>query len=163
MHSGETQRISGTYMERLLLIAVPIPLIALIFIIAKSGSTFTDLPWEIALILLVITLLIWAADTEPIVRSKPISLFVNDMLEIGPDLIGPEDVLSITPLRRYRQIMNGLFEIRYAIGTEERSALIMSKPDMVILGLFHSTPRSIRMLLKQFPPLSHKLQQAKWL
>ena len=161
MHSGETQRISGTFMERLLFIAVPGPLLALALILFKADSDFADFPWEITLILFVVILVIWIVDTEPLARLKPVPLFVNGILEIGSDLVRPEDVLSITPLRRYREIMNGLFEIRYTVGNEERSALIMSKPDIAIIGLFRSPSRSIRILLKEFPLLSDRLLQEK--
>lgn len=155
MKTGRSKRISGTYWERFLIVALPFPAICLIPLISSSGSNLLRSgSWEAPMFLVFLALLIWIADMEPISRQKPVPLHVNGMMEIGADRVRPEEVISIVPLRRYKQITVGVFEIRYTFHGEPRSARVISKPDMPILGFFHSYPRSIRLLVKHFPALT---------
>jgi hypothetical protein len=158
MAAGRSKRISGTYWERCLVVALPFPAICLIPLIISSGPTLLQSSvWEGPVFLIFLALLIWIADLEPISRQKPVPLYVNGVIEIGSDLVKPEEVTAIVPLRRYKQITVGVFEVRYTVHGESRSARIMSKPDVPVLGFFHSYPRSIRSLLKHFPALAERL------
>jgi hypothetical protein len=159
MKTGPAKLISGTYWERFLIIALPFPAICLIpLIITKGPQLLHSGAWEAPLFLVFLALLIWIADTEPIARQKPVHLRVNGMLQIGDDRVRPEDVISITPLRRYKQISVGVFEIQYVVHGETRFAHVMSKPDVPILGFFHSYPRTVRSLLKHFPALTERVR-----
>ena len=54
MKDHQKKRVSGTYWERFLYVALPIPLLALLFFILKNGLTSS---WEVALILVAVVLM----------------------------------------------------------------------------------------------------------
>lgn len=114
MLTDPPRRISGTYWERFLVLAFPIPALAFIPYVMNNGrDVLTSGFWEAPLFMIIFALLIWMVDYEPIARQKPVRSMANGMLEIGAELVRPTDVLAIVPLRRSRQASISVFEIRY--------------------------------------------------
>lgn len=155
MSTIKQRRISGTCWERFLGIALPIPLLALLFIVLKNGFTGT---WETALILGVIVLLVWVFDCAPVNRWDPIDLSDGAALQIGTERIAPSAIKKITPLRRYRSGITQLIEITFDVGADTRSAIVLSKPDLVPFGLLFTRPRTLRILLRNHPELHQRVQ-----
>lgn len=152
------QRISGTYWERLLLIALPIPAVCLAALILKDPSSFPNFHWDGFLIICFIVLLVWIIDCEPARRSDPVPLIDGEVLQIGNDVIRSSDIQTITALRRYRQPTTAVIEIIYLTNDETKTAYVLSKPDLVVLGLFATNPKTLRLLLKTHPELRNRVQ-----
>lgn len=157
MGDKPTRRISGTYWERLLLIALPIPAVCLAARILKDPSS-SNLSWDGCLIILVIILLVWIIDSEPARRSDPVALIDGAILQIGNDVIRSSDIEMITPLRRYRMPTTALIEIIYLTKDGTKTAFVLSKPDLAVLGLFATKPKTLRLLLKTHPELRNRVQ-----
>lgn len=157
MGDTPTRRISGTYWERLLLIALPIPAACLAALILKNPSSL-DFNWDGCLIILVIILLVWIIDSEPVRRSNPVALIDGAILQIGNDLVRSSDIAMVTPLRRYRTPTTALIEIIYLTKDGTKTAFVLSKPDLAVLGLFATKPKTIRLLLKSHPELRNRVQ-----
>lgn len=155
MSTLQQKRISGTYRERFLWIALPLPSLALLFITLKNGLTAT---WEAALILGLVALVIWVFDCAPVNHWEPVELSDGEALQIGTESIPPSAILSITPLRRYRTGITQLIEIIYRVGTDTRTANVLSKPDLAPFGMLFTMPRTLRDLLKNHPELQQRVQ-----
>lgn len=158
MEFEEPRRISGTYWERLLLIALPIPLITMLIVLLRNEWGISHFPWEIGLVLAVVTLTIWIVDCEPPRRMGPVALIDGNILIIGSDAILPSSIKSITPIRRYKQLYNQLFEIAYSTGANSKTVYILSKPNIAPFGLFASQPKTLRLLLRNHPELRNRVQ-----
>ncbi len=158
MNSVRPRRISGTYWERLLLIALPIPLIAMVVVLLRNDWGISQFPWEIGLTLAVTTIMIWIMDCEPTRRVGPVALFDGTNLFIGTEAVLPSSIMTITPIRRYRQLYGQLFKIVYGSGGNTKTVYILSKPDVAPLGVFMSLPKTIRLLLRSHPELHNRLQ-----
>lgn len=157
---GDTpiQRISGTYWERLLLIALPIPAVCLAALILKDPSSFPNFHWDGYVIICIIVLLVWIMDCEPARRSDPVPLIDGEVLQIGNDVIRSSDIQLITPLRRYRSPGTALIEITYLTSDGTRTAFVLSKPDLAVLSLFATKPKTLRLLLKTHPEIRNLVQ-----
>ena len=151
------KRISGTYWERFLLIALPIPLLAAGVIILKNDPA-SGISWEALLVIACIALLIWIVDSEPARRRDPVSLVHGQYLEIGSDVVKAADILSITPLRRYRPPTTAVIELVFRTPDGERTVCVLSKPDVAPIGFFASAPKTLRLLLALHPELQSRVQ-----
>jgi|GEM_PF-3479911 hypothetical protein len=158
MNTIKPRRLSGTYRERFLLIALPIPLLALLFIVIKNGLTGT---WEAALILGVVVLLVWVVDCAPVKHWEPVELIDGEALQIGTEHIPLSAINSITPLRRHRTGITQLIEIVYEVNTANRVVHVLSKPDLAPVGMLAGTPRTLRLLLKSHPELRKRVQSER--
>ena len=154
----EPRRISGTYWERLLLIAVPIPVIAMLAISLKGNSVFSDISIEGCLIVIIIILLVWIIDCEPARRYHPVAFIDGDIISIGSDTILPSSIQSITPLSRFRPPTTQLLEIVYGTGANAKTSYILSKPDIAPFGLFAFQPKTLRLLGRSHPELRNRVQ-----
>jgi hypothetical protein len=157
MNNSFGNRISGTYWERLLLVALPIPLIAGAAIVLKNDP-FPGISVEALFIVAVIVLMVWLVDSEPARRWNPVSLVSGQYLEIGPDIVQAIDIVSITPLRRYRPPTTALIEIVFHTPTGQKTACVLSKPDVAPIGFFTRSPKTLRLLLAHHPELRNRVQ-----
>ncbi|MBK6539727.1 MAG: hypothetical protein IPG10_00260 [Flavobacteriales bacterium] len=154
MKDHQKKRVSGTYWERFLYVALPIPLLALLFFILKNGLTSS---WEVALILVAVVLMVWIVDCAPARQREPVDLFDGEWLLIDNDLVAPSAIQSITPLRRYKWGTQ-LIEITYALNANTRSVNVLSKPDLAPFGLFSLTPKTLRIILSNHPELQQRVR-----
>jgi hypothetical protein len=155
MSSIESKRISGTYWERLLLIAMPIPLVMFGALLFKDPS---NISWEICLIIVLVILLVWVVDSEPLRRYHTVPLFDGVVLALNDEALPPSSILSITPLTRYRPRSTQLLEVTFRTHDGNRTVHILSKPELVPFGLFTSEPKTLRLLLKSHPELRKRVQ-----
>lgn len=158
MQGSPITRISGTYWERLLLLATPIPLVAAVALFLKGGSSFTTFPWEACPIMLAIVLMIWIVDCEPVRRFNPVELLNGDVLSINSIAVDASSILSITPLIRFMAQSAPLLEITYRTAEGDRTVHILSKPYLAPLGLFTTEPKTLRLLIKHHPELENRVQ-----
>ncbi len=154
MSSYEPKRISGTYWERFLMNAIPVPVLIVLFIGLKNSFASLSLI-EAALIIAFGSLLIWIIDSEPARRKNPVSLFDGTALQLGDERVPSNAIHSITPLQVYKG-WTRLVQIEYHCDQGFKTAIILSKP--APFWMMWAPPRTLRLLLKSHPELANRVQ-----
>jgi hypothetical protein len=154
MANGVDKRISGTYWERWLVLALPPPTLIVLFILLRNGFEALSL-FDALLIVGIGSLLIWTVDCARARHRNPVVLIDGAFLMIGADVVLPTAILSITPLRWFKGGGQQVFEIVYEAGDNVKTATVLSKPDP--LRLFADTPKTLRILLRSYPELKNRV------
>jgi len=154
MINGEEKRISGTYWERWLVLALPLPTLIVLFILLRNGFEALSL-FDALLIVGTGSLLIWTVDCARARLRNPVALSDGPLLMIGADVVLPTAIQSITPLRWFKGGGTQVFEIVYEAGALVKTATVLSKPDP--LGFFAYTPKTLRILLRSYPELKDRV------
>jgi len=144
---SERYRISGTYGERFLMNALPIPALIVLFLLARNGVNAVS-ALDMFLIIGIGSLLIWIIDPEPARRKQPVELIDGTVLRVGNSLVTPDSILSITPLRIYKG-WTRLIQIDHRSQKGTATAIVLSKPAPIWMAW--AQPRTLRLLLQSHP------------
>ena len=154
MSNTLSRRISGTYWERFLVLALPLPVLIVLVILARNGWGTLSL-LQMVLLVGLGSLMIWIVDCERARRRDPVGLIDGPEFLIGTDSVSSKAIRGITPLRWFKGLDGQLLEIVYKTDSGTRTVNILSKPDP--LGLFRSTPKTLRILLRRHPELEDRV------
>jgi hypothetical protein len=150
-----SRRISGTYWERFLIVALPFPVLIVLVILARNGYEALSI-LQMVLIVGLGSVMIWILDCERARRRNPVEVIDGPQFLIGTDSVSSHDIRSITPLRWFKGLDAKLLEIDYRTDSGIRTVNVLSKPDP--LGLFMSTPKTLRLLLRRHPELEDRVR-----
>ncbi len=154
MNNIPVKRISGTFVERYVRVALPVPVLVALYVVVKNGTESTTI-LGLALGVGLASLLVWLVDCEAAGSRKPVRLIDGDVLIIGTDHVPPDMILSITPIRGNRRSYGGLIEIAYKTMNGTKTANVLSKPGF--LGPFAFTRRTLALLLNSHPTLKARV------
>mgnify|MGYP000954328034 CR=1 FL=1 len=136
---SERYRISGTYGERFLMNALPIPALIVLFLLARNGVNAVS-ALDMFLIIGIGSLLIWIIDPEPARRKQPVELIDGTVLRVGNSLVTPDSILSITPLRIYKGWTPDPDRPSVSEGYRDSHRAFQTRPDLDGLGPTTNAP-----------------------
>lgn len=153
----EPVRISSSYWERYLMNALPVPVVVVAFVLGKNGMSALT-AFEALLVVGIGSLLIWLVDSEPARRRQPMELFAGGLLQIGHELVMPNAVLDITPLRIHKG-WTRLIQTDYRKESGIATVIVLSKP--APLWMAWTQPRTLRLLLEHHPELLTRVRDER--
>lgn len=152
-------RLSGNYFDRLLLNILPYVIVGIIVIYFTKENTD---PSALLFVLLILTVFFWTIDTLIIYIKfkKPKSLRINNaVLLLGNDVINPEDIVKITPVKDKR--MRWTFKMIEFTLNDGRVFMIIDKPQTLIEDLKNKPSKTLEKLFEKYPELKTKLTTIK--
>ncbi len=142
-------RISGTYVERLLILWVPVAITLMLLIALKLGAKVLTSVFLFFPIMLVF--LPWMIDCVILFFMALKPLRIDHEIHIGEIRLSPSAILSITPVaRRFGKFDYSLVEFVFVRGSITEKICILAKP-VSILGVFRGEKsKHCRCYLKNF-------------
>jgi len=148
------KRISGTFGERYIFVALPIPALIGMYVVLKNGTEgLTTVGLFIGVGLA--SIIYWLMDCEAAHHRNPVPLVDGEVLLIGRDPVHPKMIQKITPISGDRRFYGGLIEIVCESHSGPKTASVLSKPGL--LGPFAFTSRTLKLLLRSHPELADRV------
>lgn len=148
--------ISGTYLERFILIILPIvsPITVILFI--ATGEYYT------LLVGILIAFLIWLFDTITLYKkyNKPVEVKIEKQLTVNNVVIDLNDIISITPITDER--MRWSFKLVTITLSDNRIIYFIEKPQFFINYILDKPSKSIQIIIDNLPELKNKIQERKY-
>jgi hypothetical protein len=151
---NSTMRLSGNYLDRLLISVLPWTFIISIIIHLTKGDN--DLK-RTAFVFSITTAAFWLMDTLIIFFKfrKPKTLKLQSTLIWGDREISPKDIFSIRPItdKRYRWSFD-MIEVQLTDGT---TFFLIDKPNHFIADIMDKPSKTLKGLTEEYPELDEKI------
>ena len=148
-------RISGSYLDRLLIKWLPIVILPWSLVLIIMGA-----PPEVALYItitkgFIIAFILWAFDTLLLVQKRIKSIYLkNGIIKIGSQEISPDDILSIRTVVDKRIGWNiKTLEVEFLVNDSIQRARFITKP---VLLNFRKNSRTLSILEENYPFLKSR-------
>jgi hypothetical protein len=149
-------RLSGTYFDRLVINVLPWTIFAAI-VISFPGRNFN------IYVFLILTATLWIMDTLIIYIKfrKPTSLRAENALQLGSQVINPNDIFIITPVTDNRMKWSfKMIEFTFKNGS---TIMVIDKPQTFIEDLMQKPSKTLKKLFEAYPELKTKLRTRKFI
>lgn len=147
--------ISGTYLERLVLVILPITIPITLLLYFSTGE-FINL-----LIGIILAFLIWLLDTIIIYKKyKPKKVKFEKILLISDEKINLENIKSITPISDERMRWN--FKLVVITLSDNRIFHFIEKPQFFINDIMDKPSKSIQIIIDYVPELKDRIHERKY-
>jgi hypothetical protein len=146
--------ISGTYLERLVLVILPITIPITLLLYFSTGE-FNNL-----LIGIILAFLIWLLDTIIIYKKyKPKKVKFEKVLLINDEKINLENIKSITPISDER--MRWSFKLVVITLSDNRIFHFIEKPQFFINDIMDKPSKSIQIIIDYVPEIKDRIHERK--